>query len=456
MAGTPIQTFNDFMNATGPTYLTSADAVINEAVKNTYAFSRLLKEKTSEATVQGGNEIRDVIMFDDASTYDHYLPNDTFNWQNAQVLDTIKCPWRFSIDHMAWTDHEVELNAGEGASRDYVKAQYKRLKRSKEQRMWTSLLNGFENDLWRTPFGNSGEMEAASGKLPYSLPAFISELPDFNNAFGVRGGMPLGWSSVLGLANNSTNSITSGEDRWTNQISYYTNHTISGAAVDPNLPMRNVTVENVRVEDQTVSVGIGGLITAFDDMFLKCDFQPPATRQEYFEKPSLNRQMILCSRNGINLYKRALRASNDTLVSYQDAAYNAPAYSGIELMYCANLDTAPIYPALSSGSTQRTVASYTSGDSASDVAIASTTTGASEFQTGTGGVIDPGPRFWWVNGNYLTPIYHARRYFEKHEVLRHPNQPFTYVQVVDCWWNLFCNSRQRHGIVAPLQLIAST
>jgi hypothetical protein len=64
--------------------------------------------------------------------------------------------------------------------------------------------------------------------------------------------------------------------------------------------------------------------------------------------------------------------------------------------------------------------------------------------------IDSGARYWWVNGNYLTPIFHSRRYFEKHEVLRHPNQPFTYVQVVDCWWNLFCNSRQRQGIVAPL------
>jgi len=25
------------------------------------------------------------------------------------------------------------------------------------------------------------------------------------------------------------------------------------------------------------------------------------------------------------------------------------------------------------------------------------------------------------------------------------------VQPVDCWWNLFCNSRQRHGIVAPVK-----
>ena len=420
MAGTPIQTFNDFMNATGPTYLTSADAVINEAVKNTYAFSRLLKEKTSEATVQGGNEIRDVIMFDDSSTYDHYLPNDTFNWRNAQVLDTIRVPWRFSIDHMAWTDHEVELNAGEGAGRDYVKAQYKRLKRSKEQRMWTSLINGFENDLWATPFANYSNMEAVGGRLPYSLPAFITEVPDVGNTFGLRGGAPIGWTNVMNINPSS-------EDRWTNQITYY--DPLKGA----NTAGETKTgVENVGTGGDATSQTIYGLIPAFDDMFLKVDFQPPSTKQEYFEKPALNRQMILCSRLGLNQYKQALRASNDTLVSYQDAAYNNPAYSGIELMYCSNLDTAEIFP----GGTQRTTSNQN---------ISASTTGATE----TGGV-DRGARYWWVNGNYLTPIYHARRYFEKHDVLRHPNQPFTYVQVVDCWWNLFCNSRQRQGIVAPL------
>ena len=430
MAGSPIQTFNDFMNATGPAYLTSADSVINEAVKNTYAFSRLLKEKTSEATVQGGNEIRDVVMFDDASTYDHYLPNDTFNWRNNQVLDTVKCPWRFSIDHMAWTDHEVELNGGEGAGRDYVKSQYKRLKKSKEQRLWTSLLNGFENDLWQTPFGNSSEMEGAGGKLPYSLPAFISELPDTSNPLGVRGGAPLGWTNVMNLANGTT-----GESRWTNQISHYD----TKAAATANDKLTSYAgVYNPR-DNTTYTALIGGLMTAFDDMFLKCDFQPPSTRQEYFEKATLNRQMILCSRLGLNQYKQALRASNDTLVSYQDAAYGSPSFSGIELMYCANLDTAAIFPKFNTA--RRITATTNVGTSVS-------TTGVTESDT-TG--VDVGARYWWVNGNYLTPVYHASRYFAKHDVMRHPNQPFTYVQVVDCWWNLFCNSRQRQGIVSPIQ-----
>ena len=122
--------------------------------------------------------------------------------------------------------------------------------------------------------------------------------------------------------------------------------------------------------------------------------------------------------------------------------YTNPTFSGIELMYCSNLDTAAIFPKLSSGTTQRTAYN-------TDIVAASTTAGATETDST---VIDPGARYYWVNGNYLTPIYHSRRFFTKHEVMKHPNQPFTYVQVVDCWWNLFCNSRQRHGIVAPMNL----
>lgn len=426
MPGTPIQTFNDFMNATGPTYLTSADQVINEAVKNTYAFSRLLKEKTSEATVQGGNEIRDVIMFDDASTYDHYLPNDTFSWRNANVTDTVRAPWRFSIDHMAWTDHEVELNSGNGSTRDYVKAQYKRLKRIKEQRMWTSLTNGFENDLWASTLNNSVEMEGNAGKLPYSLPSFITEIPMTSTPFGAdqRGDAPFGWSNVMNLSPTA-------EPRWSNQISYYDP---SPTNSDPNTPLTlRSSLQNVRTGANAYSAYIGGILTAFDEMFLKLDFRTPSTRAEYFEKPSMARQMILCSRLGINQYKQALRSSNDTLVSYQDPAYNAPTYSGIELMYCSNLDNAALAP---SGGGTRT---------ANDTDLSPMTGYATEANA-----TDPGARYWWVNGNYLTPIFHSRRYFEKHEVLRHPNQPFTYVQVVDCWWNLFCNSRQRQGIVAPI------
>ena len=149
-------------------------------------------------------------------------------------------------------------------------------------------------------------------------------------------------------------------------------------------------------------------------------------------------------------YRNALRLSNDTLVSYQDASYSSPAYAGIDVTYCSDLDNAAIYPANSSAVAQ--VCGASTGYNS--VAVAAGAFPQFGTESGTNTIVQA-PRYFFVNGNYLTPIFHARRYFKQHEVLRHPNQPFTYVQPVDCWSNLFCNSRQRHGVVAPLSFQAT-
>ena len=412
-----ITQFNDFMQSTGPAYLKSADAVINEAVKNNYVLSRLLKEKASETLVQGGTSIKDVIVFDDASTYQKYQPNDTFTWSNPQVTDTLTAPWRFSMDYMSWTDQEVELNDGD------AKVMYKRLKRIKEMRMWTSMLNGMENDLWAPSQGNSTNMEGSGGKEPYGLPAFITEDIGSVTTFGERGGRPIGWTNVLGIDPDT-------DGRWSNQISFY----------DRALNANDAAVSKTYSGFNTGTRQVGGLFHAFDEMYLKVQFKAPLTQRQYFEETNFSRQMILCSRLGLNQYKRALRFSNDMLVSPQDGAYNTPTFSGIPLEYCSNLDDAAIYP-LATGT-------VTDDKSGRDAATLSTTAGGTETGTNT---IDKGARYWFVNGQYLTPIFHSTRYMKKHDVMRHPNQPFTWVQPVDCWWNLFCNSRQRHGIIAPVK-----
>lgn len=416
-----ITQFNDFMQSTGPSYLKSADAVINEAVKNNYVLSRLLKEKSNETTVQGGTSIKDVIVFDDASTYQKYLPNDTFTWSNPQVTDTITAPWRFSMDHMSWTDQEIELNEGD------AKVMYKRVKRIKEMRMWTSMLNGMENDLWATTFSNYGNMETG-GKEPYSLPAFINETVSTNLTLGERGGAPAGWTNILGIDPTV-------DPRWSNQISFYDR--AAAVTAGANVQAAAQYGSSGHNNNNTVARSVYSLFGAFDDMFLKVQFKSPLTQKQYFEETNFNRQMILCSKEGINFYKRALRASNNMLVSQQDSAYNTPTFSGIPVEYCANMDTAAIYPAASSAVTDSKAGRNTQ-------TVAGTNT---EFNTLT---IDKGARFFFVNGQYITPIYHSTRYMKKHDVMRHPNQPFSWVQPVDCWWNVFCNSRQRHGIVAPI------
>lgn len=383
MPGTALANFGDFMKVTGPRYLTSAESLINDAAKNTYVLSRFLRGADMARSVQSGKTINDTIMFDESSTYDHYKPNATFQWENPQVLTDLEINWRFAVDHMSWTDQEIELNLPEGLSKDAQKVVYKKLKYSKEQRMWTSFLNGMENDLWKQANGNDSEMEAASGELPYSIPAFISEHD------GSTGTTFVPWTTTSIMGINPAN-----ESGWRNQVSRYD------------------------YDDPDDSDGDrDGLIHKFDEMFLKVRFIPPSTKQQYFEDDRLHKQFICCSRDGLNLYKDMLRKANDTLVSHQDPAYNMPQYSGIDLMYISSLDTATINGTTPSGTES--------------------------------GATPDGYRYWWLNGNYITPVYHSRRYMYSKDPMTHPNQPYTTIQPTDCWWNLFMNSRQRQGIICP-------
>ena len=362
----------------------------------------------------------------------------------------MRAPWRFHIDHMSWTDAEVELNSGETSAS--TKVAYKRLKRIKEQRMWTSMLNGFEEDLWAVP--SIANMESDSGKLPYSLPYFLTEIAqDFGGALGRRGTAPFTASTNTAHTVMRISPFT--ENRWTNVVELYN---CKSTALTP-LGTDWGTTSNVSLVSNTVysqgansTASVGNIFSAMDVMFMRLKYEAPSTRQQYFENDNLNRQMILTSRAGVQQYRNALRLSNDTLVSYQDASYSSPAYAGVDVTYCSDLDNAAIFPAQSSSMAAQQFVAASTGYNAQTASNGNFPQFGTEFGTNT---IVQAPRYFFVNGNYLTPIFHARRYFKQHEALRHPNQPFTYVQPVDCWSNLFCNSRQRHGVVAPINLATS-
>ena len=127
----------------------------------------------------------------------------------------------------------------------------------------------------------------------------------------------------------------------------------------------------------------------------------------------------------MNAYQQLLRASQDRftgIANYQDPAYLTPQYGGIDLQYVAALDTAALYG--TAGTT------YYAEDDTASAATA-------------------GPRYYWINGQYMCPVFHTSRYMVSKAPMVHPNQPFTTVVVTDCWWNLVARSRQRHGIVYP-------
>lgn len=393
-----LSTFTDFTNVTGPSVLTFDGAVVNEAQKNNYILRRFLRGKAQEDILQGGKKIQDSVMFDEDSTFQYYQPNQTFTWENPQVIDNWEIDWRFAIDHWSATDQEIELNAGPSLSRSARHHQFKRIKRIKQQRVWTSILNGIEDQLFAVP--ETANMEAAGGKQPYSIPAFINE--DTNGLF-YSGNAPTGktaWTTVQGL--NPTTF-----PKWVPQQKSYDSSAVNNA---------------------------GNIISKFDELFLDVQFVPPPTMAEYFEDAHLNAQFIACSKRGISVYRQLMRASQDTFVttSRQDPAYARPMYSGIALEYVSNLDTQKL---------------YYDGTSA-------TTAYDDEIPTDTDG--DAGPRFYWINANYMHPVFHTSRYMYQHPVQVHPNQPSTRIVPIECWYNLVCRSRQRQGILSPSGQIYTT
>lgn len=379
-----LSTFTDFIDTTGPSFLTSAEEVVNEACKNNYLLRRFLRGQGPSETVQGGSSIKDTIMFDEESTFQYYEPNQTFTWENPQVVENWEIQWRFCVDHMAYTDAEVELNVGTGMSRAARHTAYKRLKRIKEQRLWTSILNGMEDALFSIP--SNGAMEATTGTKPYSIPAFVNQ--DANGLYS-------GFTDVQGLAPATY-------AKWVPQQHTFNSASDTDAYITPDSP--------------------DNIIAAFDKMFLDVQFVPPPSHQEYFDDPGLNAMFIACSKKGQNAYQQLLRASQDTFVtsSRQDPAYMQPKYAGIDLVYAPKLDTYAGYG----------------------------TSGGTE--SGAGSSPDfKGPRYYFLNGNYMKFIFHSTRYMYQHPAMRHPNQPFTTIVPVDSWYNFVCRSRQRQGIVYP-------
>lgn len=396
---TALSAFSDFVTTTGSSYLTSADDLVNECVKNTYVLKRFLKGADRSFVIQGGQNIKDVLLLDYTETAQQYQPNDTFSYSNPQGLTGLQLDWRFTADHMSWTDQEIELQAPMSMTDTALRGLFKKLKYSKEQRLWTSTLNYMENLLWRVP--NYAEMETSTGLYPYSIPSLVNEytngLYNTTDITGLVGGT---WDKVHTI-NPSTYS------RWVPQQQIYNDTSVTASMADTS---------------GTATAGTGiNIVQAFDRMFYKVRFEAPPTRQEYFESDKLYSQVIMCSRLGLNTYQNILRQSQDRftgIASYQDPAYASPAYAGIDLQYVAALDTAGL---------------YTTG------AALATETAAS----------NQGPRYYWLNTQYICPVFHSSRYFTKHEPMRPVNQPFTTVVVTDSWWNLCVRSRQRQGIVYP-------
>lgn len=157
-----------------------------------------------------------------------------------------------------------------------------------------------------------------------------------------------------------------------------------------------------------------GLLMAMDKMFMKVQFEAPqGGPAEYFENDKLMKMKIATNLDGRALLSALTRDGNDRLVPADNLGWVAGniTYAGIPLQYVKALDTALV---------------------------------------NSGAVITAGePWFYYVNLNYLFPVFHANRYMKEEAPKDHPRQPFSKVCWSDTYLNYFCQSRRRQGIIVP-------
>lgn len=386
--------FADFAATTDDTYFDSPDKLINQATERSPLLGQFLKASGTAKIIKGGERMRFQTFFDEVNTaVDYGGPNPTLSISNPQIVTEGVADWRFTADHMAWTDHEIGLQVNTSMTRE---ARYRRIRdlyAVKEQRLATSIIKHMESHLFATP---DTAMEGSAGSTPFSIPVFITENDDTGD-----GRKPLTSSGSWG---SDVEGITPSAE-WSNQVASY--GTKSGGYTDAL----------DAAEAQT-------LMAAFDEMMHLVQYNPLPMydgQSEPLNKP----QFIATSKQGRVDYMTSLRLLNDQLVgstNRQDPSYLTPLYGGVPVIYANKLDNATLYQVSSTG-------------------------GAAANEANATGAI--GPRFYWIDTDSLCKVFHDERYFSRKQPQPHPNQPFSHVMWVDCWHQLVCTERRKLGIVTP-------
>jgi hypothetical protein len=383
--------FADFVKSTAPAWASSQDAFVNEIQQNSYPLARFLKGRDMGDVFQNGERIKDGIILDQPGTFQMISPETESTWTNAQTLTTWEIPWRFAQAHMAWTAQEVELNEGSSA------AVWKRVKKIKQTGLANDIVHGLNSKLFARPLASKMESFTADPGEPQSIPALVNEYTNglFANTYGGNTVQATDYyaSTVQGINPAS-------KTKWKPVQKTYANLTVDNAS---------------------------NLLAAFDDIFLDLQFRQPGTMNEYFENESMFRQVIYTSKAGIVKYKKMLRAENDVQVvpGRQDPAYQNPTYSGIPLERAPQLETEALYAANSS----------TLYDESTDAG-----TTANTFT---------GPRYYWINANFMKMAFHSNYYFKYLDVFSPEKNRTKYILPIQIWFNLYVTSRRHQGIVSP-------
>lgn len=387
MASLTAAQLTDLARSVGGAYPDARTAIndaSNRGTGESYLWSRLLHGLTDAEYFVTGLDINQPIKFKDSGTAQSYGIGDDRMWRNIQTLENMKFYRRKVDTHFSFLDEEL-VDTQITSMTDFAAQQFVDLKHSKEQDAITSGWNYLENQLAAVP--DPATMEGATTATviePYSLFVAVNEFAN---------GLPL-----YAPGGNFT--------------------TVAG--LDPTDV--DITPNYTPIQETYTSEAVGTFdnpLEAIDRARRKASFGAPETFQQYYETPSLYRQVLLASNRGVAAWNFLQRSGQQNWEKFGEGGVYMPAHHGVPIMYWDPLDTVAIYDDGASGLATELTANV------------------------------EGPRFYGINGNFLHPVINPERFWYVDEVFRHPNNPETWVVRYVIWWCLRWSSRRRHFIVSP-------
>ena len=149
------------------------------------------------------------------------------------------------------------------------------------------------------------------------------------------------------------------------------------------------------------------LQSAFEEMHLHTTFDDTAN-PEYLRPTRKKKVKWYTNLDGWKTFVRLIRNSNDRNYPTNDAGYavEKPMFDGSEIKWIEALENF----------------GYAIGQ----------------------------PRYFRVDYEFLFPVWNSKRYMKELDPMVSPYQPFTHVVYKDTWYNWFCRSRYRQGILVPV------
>lgn len=290
--GTSLVSFEDFVLATKAHKISPTTEILNECARRTYLMQTMLKGRGNEEVVQTGSKIIDQIQLRKMQNAGFYKPNENLQPRGVDTLTQVSAPWRFHQGNYGWTQEQIRLNTAAGGNTEDI---YTRLKTAWEQACDLDIFDSMEDALFETP--DAAQMETEAGKLPFSIPCFLTN----------DGLAPAGFTTVSGI-----NPAT--EPRWRNQF-----ETFSWAGRATN----------------------DAMYASFDKMWRKLQWKRIRGLNAKVGSPATDfeKVKIVTNSEGVNGYLALNRNSNDRLRKANDAGYgDDPTFNNIEIVDLEILD----------------------------------------------------------------------------------------------------------------------